>query len=61
MFLRIFEWEMPNKSFIDLEKNIYSGVILSGIYSRISTKVDSLFKAGACTLCFLTILAYLYG
>ena len=33
-------------------KKIHSGVILSGIYSRIFTRVDSLFRAVACTLCF---------
>ena len=41
---------------------VHSGVILSGIYSRIFTRIDSLFRAGACTLWFLTFwLAYTDG
>ena len=35
-------------------QKIRSGIILSGIYSGIFTKIDSLFRAGTCTLCFLT-------
>ena len=29
-------------------------IIMFGIYFRIFTRIDSLFRAGACTLCFLT-------
>ena len=36
------------------KQKIHSGVIFSEIYSRIFTRIDSLFKAGACTFRFLS-------
>ena len=36
-------------------------VNVCGIYSRIFTRIDSLFMAGACTLWFFDNLAYFYG
>ena len=41
---------------------MHSRVILSGIYNRIFTRIDSLFRAGACALCFLNFwLTYTNG
>ena len=42
------------------KQKMHSSVILTGIYSRIFTRIDSLFRAGAYTLCFRAFWLYLY-
>ena len=52
---------MANKSFIDFfkTKKKNSGVILSGIYSRMFTRIDSKFRAGACKYLMFILIFWL--